>query len=410
MFKPVSLFIGLRYFFSGSGSRLVSFISGLAVTGLVLGVALLITVLSIMNGFEKELRTNIIGLVPHIRLYKQDGIDDWQKLAKRVKEQPGVVSATPFTQVNGMLNYRGQVQPVILHGESQNPKEGNDRLQAFIHWNKAEGISHPLFLAKGVADKLGVATGDRLQMVIPGAESYGNAQSARFALFTVVDVFATGTELDQRLAITRLSVAGDLAGYSGRVGGIQLHIDDVFAARIMKYELQQMLPGGIYLSDWISSYGNLYQAIKMSRELVLLLIFVIVAIAAFNVVSMLVMTVTDKRSAIAILKTLGCRDGEILRIFFTKGSLIGLMGCSIGALLGVLASKYIGKWVAGLEHMTGIQFLNTEVYPVDQLPSLLLWQDVLTVVIVAFALNMIATLYPAWRATRVQPADELRYE
>lgn len=410
MLKPVSLFIGLRYFFASSGNRLVSFISSLAVTGLVLGVALLIVVLSVMNGFEQELRTRILGLVPHVRLYQHRGIEDWQWVRQRVVSMPGVVSATPFSRVDGMLTFRGEVQPVSLHGELLN-ENGNQQLQDFVDINAAEGVEKPLFLARGIADKLGVSEGAKLRMIVPHATSIDQpGRSSQLATFTLVGIFDTGTELDQRLAITRLSAASELAGLQTAAQGMQLQVEDVFSVRELRYLLRRELPMGFYSYDWTGSYGNLYQAIKMSRELVLLLIFLIVAIAAFNVISMLVMTVKDKSGAIAILRTLGCTQRGILQIFFIKGSLIGLMGCLIGSVLGVFAAHHIGDWVASLEALTGFQFLNTEVYPVDSLPSQLLWSDVAVVVAVAFGLNMLATLYPAWKAGQVQPADELRYE
>ena len=408
MLKSIPLFIGLRYFFASSGSQLVSFISGLAVTGLVLGVALLIVVLSVMNGFDRELRTKILSLVSHVQLYSADGIADWQSLADQVEQHPGVQSATPFTDVNGLLVHRNKVQPLVLHGESLG--RGNPVLQGYLNLNAARGVEKPLFLSGKMAEKLAVAEGDRIRMVVPAAADYeGVGRSSVTVVFTVVDVFNTHTELDQTLAVTTLSVANELAGLGARAQGLQLAVDDIFAAGQYGYLLEREVPG-MLARDWTYRYGNLYQAIKGSRNLVMLLIFLIVAIAAFNVVSMLVMAVTDKRPAIAVLKTLGCEHRHILGIFFVKGSLIGLMGCAIGTGLGVLIASHIGDWAKWLENQLGVQFLNSEVYPVDIVPSQLLWTDVGLVVVIAFVLNMLATLYPAWKAGGVKPADELRYE
>lgn len=408
MVKSLPLFIGLRYFFASSGNRLVSFISGLAVTGLVLGVALLIVVLSVMNGFERELRDKILNLVSHVQLHKHGGIADWRALANEVEQRPQIISATPYTEVPGMLTRRGVVQPVALRGEILGA--GNSAFQQYLDIPAAEGIEKPLFISGKTAAKLGLAAGDKVRMVIPSTTGYnGSGPSSRTVAFTVAGTFNTNTELDQALVVTRLSVASELAGLAGRVQALQLQVVDIFSSRWLATQLLNDIPG-TYAYDWTGRYGNLYYAIRGSKNLVLLLIFLIVAIAAFNVISMLVMTVTDKRPAIAILKTLGCSERDILAIFFTKGSLIGLMGCTIGAGLGVVLSTYIGSMAKWLEQQLGVQFLNTEVYPVDILPSHLLWSDVVVVVAVAFTLNMLATLYPAWKAGRVRPADELRYE
>lgn len=409
MFKPASLFIGLRYFSASSGNRLLSFISALAVTGLVLGVALLIVVLSVMNGFERELNTRILGLVPHIQLYRQGGIDDWSALKEELASMPGVVSSSPFSRVYGMISWRGEVQPIELHGEPLN-SNGNARLQAYLVTQAEPGNGRKLYVAKGIAEKLGVSAGAKVRLIVPSTTQGNGAEAPKLATFTVAGIFNTGTELDQRLLVTDLQTASELAGLGTHALGMQIEVSDIFAVKNIRYHLQRQLPPGYYTSDWTRTHGNIYHAIKMSRELVLLLIFLIVAIAAFNVISMLVMTVTDKRSAIAILKTLGSTQGDILRIFLVKGGLIGFAGCLIGALAGVVISLYVGAWVSGLETLLGIRFLNTEVYPVDYLPSQLVWSDVLIVVLAAYALNLLATLYPAWKATRVRPADELRYE
>ncbi|MGS2723330.1 FtsX-like permease family protein [Porticoccus sp. GXU_MW_L64] len=408
MFKSIPLFVGLRYFFASSGNKLVSFISGLAVTGLVCGVALLIVVLAVMNGFDRELRTKILDLVTHIQVYEHGGIDDWQLLAGKVAERPGILSVTPFTDVTGMLSHRGRVQPVVLHGERFG--NGNPALQSQLDLGAADGVEKPLYISEKMARQLRVAIGERLRMVVPAATDYSGAgRASRIVVFTLVGLFNTGTELDQQLAFTRLSLASELAGQGDRPQALQVQVQDIFSASQQGYLLQRDIPG-VYVRSWTSRYGNLYQAIQGSRNLVLILIFLIVAIAAFNVVSMLVMAVSDKRPAIAILKTLGCSSRDILGIFFVKGTLIGLMGCAIGASLGVLIASYVGQWAKWLEQQLGVTLLNTEVYPVDVLPSHLMWGDVTVVVAVAFTLNMLATLHPAWRAGKVRPADELRHE
>jgi len=228
--------------------------------------------------------------------------------------------------------------------------------------------------------------------------------------FTLVGVFATHTEIDQLLAIGALPVVADVAGIGGMVNGFRVQTDDQFNARQLGYQILERLPFGYGFRDWFQTHGNLYQAIQLSRNMVGLLIFMIIAIAAFNVISMLMMSVMDKRKDIAILQTLGLTRREILQLFLTQGVLIGLFGILIGVLLGVLGCLWVADLVLWMESLFGVIFLNTEVYPIDYIPVDLRWSDVLTVSLAAVLLNLLATLYPALRASRMVPADELRYE
>lgn len=412
MFRPFPLYVGLRNFTSGSGNRLVSFISLLAILGLVLGEALLILVMSIMNGFDHEMESRILGAVPHIRLFKDDGVDDLSSLTKTLDAESNVRAVMPFSQIDGMLTSRGKTRPVEVLGI--NARQSDEFIgqflsaELFLSFQQGE---RKLLLAKGVADKLSVVAGDRVTLLVPQAGAKNHRQLApKITTFRVGGVFSTHTTLDQRLALAQLDEVVPLVGLNNFPQGVQIKLDDIFKARETGFRLLRALPQGYRFSDWIQTHGNLYQAIKMSRNMVSLLVFLIIAIAVFNVVSMLMMAVIDKRPAISILKTQGATNGEIIAIFLTQGFLIGAVGSLLGALIGVGCALNASDIVSGLESLLGFSFLNSEVYPIDYLPSELVWSDVFLVVAVALGLNFAATLYPAIRAARTRPAEVLRYE
>ncbi len=412
MFKPFPLYIGLRNFASGSRNRLVSFISLLAILGLVLGVALLIVVMSVMNGFDHEMESRILGAVPHVRLFKDGGVEDVPALMEVLEAQENVRATMPFNQVEGMLTSRGKTRPVevlgvdgALSGEFVGQFVLPEVLASLQESEKT------LLLAKGVAEKLMVSVGDRVTLLVPYVGVQKNRQIApTISAFTVGGVFETHTTIDQHLVLAQLDVVGSLAGTGGRPQGVQVKLNDIFQVRQTGFDLLRVLAPGYRFSDWIQTHGNLYQAIRMSRNMVSLLVFLIIGIAVFNVISMLMMTVLDKRSAIAILKTLGATNSEIITVFLTQGFLIGAVGSLLGAIIGISCAWKASAIVSGIESMLGFHFLSSEVYPIDYLPSELVWGDVLLIVAVALGLNFLATLYPALRAARTRPAEVLRYE
>lgn len=423
MFRPFACYVGIRNFTSGSGNRLVSFISLLAILGLVLGQALLILVMSIMNGFDYEMESRILGAVPHIRLFKDGGIENFDELENNLVSQPNIQTVMPFSQVDGMLTSRGKARPVEvlgIDGQRSHDFVGQfvpDTMRAILDVTSGSTIpaAKKLILSSGVADKLSVAEGDRVTLLVPQitsqASGLGQRQLApKVTSFVVAGVFSTHTTLDQRLVLTQLNIASELAGLNTYPQGIQIKLKDIYQARETGFDLLRSLPSGYRFSDWIQTHGNLYQAIKMSRNMVSLLVFLIIAIAVFNVVSMLMMAVIDKRSAISILKTLGATNGDVISIFLTQGFLIGVVGSILGVGIGVTCALNASEMVMALEALLGFNFLNSEVYPIDYLPSVLVWRDVLMVVIVALILNFLATLYPAIRAAKTRPAEVLRYE
>ncbi|TNE80237.1 MAG: lipoprotein-releasing ABC transporter permease subunit [Gammaproteobacteria bacterium] len=412
MFRPLPFYLALRNFTSGSRNRLVSFISLLAILGLVLGVALLILVASVMNGFDREMESRILGAVPHLRLLSRSGIDDEPRLRQLIVGQENVTAVMPFTRLEGMLTRSGKTQPVEVMGIE--PALSGQFIGRFVPEEMMSALaaqSGGVLLAQALAEKLAAGVGDRVTLLVPTHSEAGVLQQApQVAAFTVLGTFSTHTTLDQGLMLVNLAEASRLAGSGAKPLGMQVKVADLFRARQTGFQLLGVLPNGFHFSDWLQTHGNLYQAIKMSRNLVSLLVFLVVAIAVFNVISMLMMTVIDKRAEIAILKTQGASRGEIVTTFLAQGFLIGLFGAGVGVLLGVVAAQNITAVAHWLEGLLGRQLLNSEIYPIDYLPSVLSWSDVAVIVAVALSLNFLATLYPAFRAAGTRPAEVLRYE
>jgi lipoprotein-releasing system permease protein len=406
LFKPVPSFIGLRYFTSGGrGNLLVSFISLLAVTGLALGVALLVVVMSVMNGFDRELRERILSVVPHVQLIHSTGVTNWQDQQAVIAGLPHVTEVTPYNQVDGLIQGRQRTRPLQLLGLS--PESVPAGLQQVLD---EAGLAIPkanrLLLSAVIAEDLNVAVDQHVTIIVP---STSGGKTAAYG-FQVAGVFATHTELDQVLALGALEQVAQISGIPQQVRGFRVQVADQFDARNMGFKVLDQLPFGYGFRDWFQTHGNLYQAIQLSRNMVVLLIFMIVAIAAFNVVSMLMMSVIDKRKDIAILQTLGLSRAQVVWLFLTQGMMIGLLGICIGVVLGVTGCYLVADLVSWVESLMGVAFLNTEVYPIDYVPVDMRWTDVAVICSIALVLNLVATVYPAVRASRMVPAEELSYE
>lgn len=401
--------IGLRYTASKRRNQLVSFISLLSMLGLVMGVALLLIVLSVMNGFDRELRERILGVMPQATVFHRQGIAEWPAHIRAFIEHKDVLAAAPFVQLQGLASRAGQVTPVSLYGVDAELEHTVSRLDEFVTGKTlAQLAMGEVLLGAGVARQLGSAVGDSLTFVAPSRED-ASAMPA-VATFTVAGIILTRTEVDNGLAVVGLADAQQVAELGSAVTGIRLKIADLFNSRQVLRDLMANLSYGFYGSDWTRSHGNLFQAVQMSRKLVGLLLLLIIAIAAFNVVSTLVMVVVDKQGQIAILQTLGASRATIMGIFVVQGGLIGLVGTGVGLVLGVLGSHYVTDAVAALERVLGIHFLASDVYPVSYLPSDFRWSDCMDIGLVSLAMSLAATVYPAWRASRVQPAEALRYD
>ena len=411
MLKIFPFFIGWRYFRAGNSTSLISFISFMAILGLVLGVALLILVMSIMNGFEREMEEKILGSIPHIQIGKTNGIDDLSGLINLIEKDENVISTIPFSEIDGMLTSNGNAMPIQMLGIDI--LKSNEFIGSFVASGLIESIKNDdekFLLSKGVANKLSVEVGDTVVLIVPQSNPIKNAKiTPKIVSFNVGGIFATKTSLDQKLVLGSLSKVTDIIGLP-YPQGIRIKLANIFNARETGYRLLRDLPENYYFSDWIQTHGNLYQAIKMSRKMIILLVFFIIAIAVFNVVSMLMMIVVDKRFDIAVLKTQGARNSDITMIFLTQGFLIGTIGSIIGAVLGVICALNAPAILNKIESIFEFSLLNSNIYPIDYLPSSLLWGDVVLVVLVAITLNLVVTIYPSLKAAKLSPANELKYD
>ncbi|EHJ91370.1 lipoprotein-releasing ABC transporter permease subunit [Vreelandella boliviensis] len=413
MLDRLPFLVGLRYVRAKRRNHFISFISLTSMLGLMLGVAVLILVLSVMNGFDHELRTRILGMVPHAKIESRVGMVEWESLAEELMQRERVIGAAPYVEQQGMFSVGGRNQGAMVNGI--NP-DWEDRVSIIgEHMRQGEltdlvpGEWH-VVLGSMLARNLGVGVGDRVTLLVPEASITPAGVFPRLKRFTVSGIFSVGAELDANLAYANIEDMQTLARLGDAVGGLRLELDDLFAASSETQAILNELGPEYRGSDWTFSQGNLFQAIQMEKRMIALLLTVIIAVAAFNIVSTLVMVVTDKRADIAILRTIGAKPSSIMGIFIVQGMAIGLIGIAIGVAVGVLLALTIADLIGWVEGTLGIQFLDAGVYFISDLPSQLQWNDVIRIVLAAFGLTFLSTLYPAWRAAKVQPADVLRYE
>lgn len=384
--------------------------------GLALGVVVMIVVLSVMNGFDHEMRTRVLGMVPHATIESGEPIGDWQALADKVKRNPQVEAVAPFTQMQGLLTNNGNVQKILLNAIDPVQERKVSIIDGFMKQGSLDDLvagGFGVVIGDKAATKLGVGVGDKVTFVSPEVTVTPAGMFPRMKRFTLVGIFHVGAgELDGYLGVTNLQDLARLHRWKPeQVQGLRLKFTDLFKAPRTAYEIAQSLGEHQYYSrDWTRTHGNLYQAIGMEKSIIGLLLLLIVAVAAFNIISTLVMVVNDKRGDIAILRTLGATPGQIMAIFMVQGTVIGVVGTLIGAGVGILAALNVSSAISALEGLIGHKFLNADVYFIDYLPSQLMAEDVLLVCGAALVLSFLATLYPAWRAARTQPAEALRYE
>jgi lipoprotein-releasing system permease protein len=415
MFKPLIFFIGLRYTRAKRRTRFISFITLTSVLGIALGVTALITVLSVMNGFEAELRERILGMTSHASITDIDGqLRDWQRLEDTLRQDSRVLGWAPYIEGQAMLNSDRRVSGVMLRGilPEFEPKvsEVANRLVA----GKLDTLKPGEFgiiLGAELADYLGVLIGDKVTVITPQVTATPAGILPRLKRFTVVGVFQVGMyEYDRNLALIQIEDAAKLFRMDDAVSGLRLKLNDVFYAQQVARELGPKLPGAYQIADWTQAHSNFFKAIQTEKRVMFIILLLIVAVAAFNIVSTLVMVVTDKRADIAILRTQGMTPLGVMGIFVVLGTIIGTFGTLLGGVGGVLLAWNIETIVPAIERFFGVHFLAADVYYISELPSKLIWSDVYRITGMAFLLSILATLYPAWQASRIKPAEELRYE
>lgn len=407
MARGIAVQLGWRYSFGVARERLLSFLARVSSAGLALGVALLILVLSVMNGFQRELEERILNLVPQAVVGSYFGLADWQAIHQDINQYPGVVASAPFTKVQAMLSAHNVVVPILGFGIDPSLEVGVSDIGRFVpQFDVALAEQDALIVGGGVAKALALSVGDSVMMIVPSRDK---RRLPTLRKLRVAEVFSTATEVDNNLVIMPLATANDLRGLAGPEG-MRLKLDDLFDARRIAWEIQQQHPVFDYATDWSNSHGNLYRAVHMSRNIVTLLLLVIVLVAVFNVVSALVMGVRDKEGEIAILRTMGLSRGAIMRAFIVQGAVIGAVGVMLGVVLGVVLSALAPYAIAGLEALLNTQFLDPSIYPIAYLPSDIRLSNVASVAALSMVICLLATLIPAWRAARLQPAMVLRGE
>ena len=417
MSLPYELFIGLRYTRAKRRNHFISFISMTSMVGIALGVAALIVVLSVMNGFQHELRTRILGVASHLQVSgANNALSDWKRVAEFVGRHPEVQASAPYISAQGLLSFGQAVQGTLVRGVLPEREDGVAEIGAHMKAGSFSALKSGEFgivLGADLARMLGVGLGDKVVVMAPQGQFTPTGMVPRLKQFRVVGIFQVGMyEYDAALALVHMDDAAKLYRMGELVSGLRLKLDDLYRAPQVSAELTRRLNeyGAYTITDWTEQHANFFRAVQMEKRVMFIILTLIVAVAAFNIVSTLVMAVTDKRADIAILRTLGASPRSIMQIFIVQGALIGVIGTLIGVAGGVLLALNIETVVPLIEQMLGFQFLSKDVYYISDLPSELQWSDVTVITAVSLVLSLLATLYPSWRAAKTNPAEALRYE
>lgn len=428
MYTPLEAFIGLRYVRAKRRNHFISFISLTSMLGIALGVTTLITVISVMNGFEKELRTRILGAIAHATIQPVDGsLTEWREVIKRVEQHPEVNGAAPYIEegvwLQGQESSGAFIRGIVPEYESRVSEVDRNMVAGEI--TDLKPGEYGIILGIGLASKLRVGPGDRVTVIAPRLKATPVGASPLMRRFTVVGAFEFGEfENDSALALIHMEDAARLLRLPpGDSGGVRLHLKDMYRAwsvardissdlarRDMVREDQQNSPSYYSVRDWTQERGNLFQAVRTEKTVMWVILSLIIAVAAFNIISMLVMVVTDKQSDIAILKTMGARPGTVMRIFVIQGTVIGVVGTALGVIGGILLAQNIGSVVPFLEQLFGFSLFPSDIYYITELPSDLRAADVTKFALMSLAMSLISTIYPSWRAARTHPAEALSYE
>ncbi|MCF8015204.1 MAG: lipoprotein-releasing ABC transporter permease subunit [Chromatiaceae bacterium] len=414
MFRPFSLFVGLRYTRARRRNHFISFISMISMLGITLGIIALIVVLSVMNGFHKEIQERILGMASHATLSDPSGISDWQGLVDELSQRPDVLGAAPFVEIQSMLMNAGRTNAALLRGILPAQEDAVSDLRDDMIAGSVDSLAPGAFniiLGRELAAVLGVGVGDKVTVVTPQLNATPVGVMPRLKAFTVIGLFEVGmSDYDRGAGFMHMEDAARLMRLGDAAEGVRLKLTDMWEAPMIAREIQYSLDGLYRVSDWTQVHRNFFAALRTEKRMMSIILFLIVAVAAFNIVSTLVMVVTDKRADIAVLRTLGASPGRIMAIFMVQGTAIGVFGTLMGVVGGVLLGWNVEAIVASIEGLFDVHFLDPSIYYISALPSDVRAADVIRIAAGAFLMTVLATLYPAWRAARTDPAEALRYE
>jgi len=415
MFRPLELFIGSRYLRAKRRNHFISFISFISVFSLALGITLIITVLSVMNGFQFEIKDRILSMTAHATVLELDGkLRNWQKVEKELASNTEIKGSAPYIQGQGMIVHGKQVTGAMLTGIDPQLEGMVSRIENHLQESNLDILKPGEFgilLGSDLANYLAVDVGEKITVITPEATVTPAGIIPKFRRFTVVGTYAVGMpQYDRNTAAIHINDAKRLFHMGDAVTGLRLKFEDLFDAQEITYKLRDQLGGTYWVSDWTYHNRNFFRALKMEKTMMFIITIIIVFVAAFNIISMLVMVVTEKQSDIAIMRTLGVSPKSVMGIFVVQGTVIGLVGTLLGALGGMLLSSNLESIVRVVEKIRGVKFLSPDVYPISDFPSEIIPSEVATICIVAFVITVLATIYPAWKAARTQPAEALRYE
>jgi lipoprotein-releasing system permease protein len=414
MFQPLSLAIGLRYLRAKRRNGFISFISLASILGIIIGVMALITTIAVMSGFQEELRARILGMVAHATVEGLDGpLENWPQAVAMAKQDPRVLGAAPYVEREAMLQ-AGRVQGAMIRGVLPDQEPNVSEIAAKMKQGKLSDLkpgAYNIILGKELALWLGVGVGDKVTVYVPELNTTPVGVLPKMRRFTVSGIFEAGAqEYDLGLAVVHLQDAQKLTRIGDGVTGVRLRLTDFWNAWPIARDLADKMQGLYEVRDWTRDHENFFRALKMEKTVMFVLLSLVIAIAAFNLVSSLVMLVQDKQSDIAILRTLGLTTGGVMRVFIVQGLVIGFVGITLGVIGGVLLSTNLTYIVKAIEHLTGSELMPADVYYISGVPAVVEPGDIALVAAVAFVLCVLATLYPAWRASRTDPATALRYE
>ncbi len=412
MLKNIPLYIGLRYTRAKRRNQFISFISAFSLIGMALGVMALIIVLSVMNGFDREMKERILSVVPHGFIDQVPLVSDWQALSVSVNAQPGVIASAPYVQSAAMVTYAGGVEAIELQGIDPQiePKVSVvDQHMVVGDLAQLQPGEYGIVMGRVLASRLLLAPGDKIRVTSPEINMTPMGAFTRSRNFTLVGVFEVGAQVDSTLALVHLTDAQKFLRQPG-VQGLRVKTQDLYRAGLIMNQVRRNLGDEFRVKDWSQTQGSLFQALKMEKIVVGSLLMIIIAVAAFNIVSSLVLMVADKRSDIAVLRTMGLSARQVMAIFIVQGSAVGFIGTFIGAVLGCLVALTLPSIMSALGSFSGMQVFDPDVSVFAQMPSVLLGQDVVVICGIALGLSFLATLYPAYRAAQIEPAEALRYE